>query len=74
MHDLMRTVERLIDNDWYVCRLSELNKGDVFRMHEPTGELVGGQNWIAESEPNPDYSNDGEPVWGIRAKGENDND
>jgi len=54
----MRTIERLIDNDWYVCRLSELNKGDVFRMHEPTGELVGGQNWIAESEPSPDYSND----------------
>jgi len=70
MSRLLRTTERRIDRDWYVCEMSELNKGDTFRLHEPTGELVGEQNWVAESDPRVTYEN-GRPIYGIEAKGEN---
>jgi len=68
---VMRTVERLMGKDWHVCQMSELNKGDIFRLREPTGELVGEQNWIAASEPQITVEND-KPIWGIVAKGEDD--
>jgi len=73
MSSIMRTVERFVDEDWHVCQMSELNKGDTFRLREPTGELVGDQNWIADSDPHITYEND-RPIWGIVAKGENNND
>ena len=78
MSALLRTVERLINEDWHVCRMSELNKGDIFRLREPTGELVndskGDQIWIATSAPYQTINENGEATWGVEVKGENDNE
>jgi hypothetical protein len=37
-----------ITNNWQECELSDLLKGDVFKMYEPiTNELVGDSAWQA---------------------------
>ncbi len=38
MPKVLRIVECFIDNDWYVCTMSELNKGDAFRLLEAKGK------------------------------------
>ncbi len=65
-----RTTERQIGKDWYVCEISELNKGDVFRLWESTGELVGDQNYVADSKPIVWEEHNGIPIWGIIANPE----
>jgi len=86
-HELI--IERLVDGDWSVCRMSELNKGDTFRMWDRLGwginrlrspsnwggndVLLDGGNQIAQSEPRL-TSGCGGTLWGIVAKGENNND
>lgn len=72
MPALLRSVERKINNDWYVCAMSELNTGDVFRLREPSGELTNNTTWVAAGEPNLTTHN-GEGIWGIMAKPEGEN-
>ncbi len=64
MSTLLRTVERLIDDDWYMCQMSELNKDDVFRLQEPTGQFVGSCNFVATDNPHLDPNSN---IWGIMA-------
>jgi len=73
MIEQLAKVERLIENDWHVCRMSELNKGDIFRMTEHTGEYRGDCNWVASSEPRM-TKYDGDDVWGIDANPEGKDD
>lgn len=67
------TCERLVNGDWHACPMSALNKGDTFRLIGPDGNLVGGKNCIAASEP---YEMDfhGEITWGIDVKGEDEDE
>jgi len=70
MSTTKRTLERRIENDWYACEMPELNKGDVFRLWEPTGELVGDLNYVADSKPIVWEEYNGIPIWGIIANPE----
>lgn len=44
MSDELRTVQRLVDNEWITVRMSELQPGDTMRMLEPSGEIVLGRD------------------------------
>lgn len=83
-----RIFERIVDNDWHVCQMLELNKGDLFRLCDPIGwgvksfnpsswgsndGLVGGQTQLALSDPHITYENE-KLIWGIIVKGENNNE
>jgi hypothetical protein len=54
-----RKVEKLIDNEWVKINFETLERGDAFRMFEPTGEEViddeGKKSWICGSDS---YIND----------------
>jgi len=72
METPLRKVERLIENDWHLCQMSELNKGDIFRLTEPDGEIVGKMNWLATAEPKIITNPNGVETWGVDAEGVTD--
>ncbi len=65
MNDL-RKVERKHNNSWVQCRMSDLKKGDLFRMSESDGESLG--EWIVEENPRLGHdAANADDVWGVVA-------
>jgi hypothetical protein len=61
----LRKVERLINNEWKTCRMSELHPEDIFRMWEEDKIPVianGFSMWIAL-----EYPQEKDKVWGVVA-------